>query len=155
MRVSRARATSRQPCANMRSRCVCDACAMLVRPPLQGIVLISDILRAELQADCSVLMGANVANDMASDAFCETTIGYTNDANGELFKLAYDDPALKVGTVKDTVGVELCGALKNIVAIGAGPRSAAVAAARAVNILTRARPRFGVCVYPRQALSTV
>ena len=82
MRVSRARATSRQPCANMRSRCVCDACAMLVRPPLQGIVLISDILRAELQADCSVLMGANVANDMASDAFCETTIGYTNDANG-------------------------------------------------------------------------
>ena len=39
---------------------------MLVRPPLQGIVLISDILRAELQADCSVLMGANVANDMGA-----------------------------------------------------------------------------------------
>jgi len=47
-------------------------------------------------------------------------IGYKDDANGELFRLAYDDPALKVGTVKDTVGVELCGALKNIVAIGAG-----------------------------------
>merc|ERR1719159_1141149 len=57
---------------------------------------------------------------MASDAFCETTIGYKDDANGALFKLAYDDPALKVGIVKDTVGVELCGALKNIVAIGAG-----------------------------------
>jgi glycerol-3-phosphate dehydrogenase len=40
--------------------------------------------------------------------------------NGELFKLAFDCPALKVGTVQDTVGVELCGALKNIVAIGAG-----------------------------------
>merc|ERR1719472_791683 len=86
----------------------------------KGIVLISDIIRSELSADCSVLMGANVANDMASDAFCETTIGYKDDANGELFRLAYDDPALKVGTVKDTVGVELCGALKNIVAIGAG-----------------------------------
>jgi len=85
-----------------------------------GIVLISDIIRRELNADCSVLMGANVANDMASDAFCETTIGYVDDANGALFKLAYDDPALKVGIVKDTVGVELCGALKNIVAIGAG-----------------------------------
>jgi len=86
----------------------------------EGIVLISDIIRAELKADCSVLMGANVANDMASDAFCETTIGYTSDEAGALFKLAYNDPALKVGTVKDTVGVELCGALKNIVAIGAG-----------------------------------
>jgi len=85
-----------------------------------GIVLISDIIRKELGADCSVLMGANVANDMASDAFCETTIGYVDPKNGELFKLAYNDPALKVGTVKDTVGVELCGALKNIVAIGAG-----------------------------------
>merc|ERR1719238_1431769 len=85
-----------------------------------GIVLISDIIRKEFNADCSVLMGANVANDMASDAFCETTIGYKDDANGELFKLAFDDPALKVGTVKDTVGVELCAALKNIVAIGAG-----------------------------------
>jgi len=86
----------------------------------QGIVLISDIIRKELNADCSVLMGANVANDMASDAFCETTIGYKDPKNGELFKLAYDDFSLKVGTVQDTVGVELCGALKNIVAIGAG-----------------------------------
>jgi glycerol-3-phosphate dehydrogenase (NAD+) len=86
----------------------------------QGVVLISDIIRRELSADCSVLMGANVANDMASDAFCETTIGYKDPANGELFRLAFDDPALKVGTVQDTVGVELCGALKNIVAIGAG-----------------------------------
>jgi len=85
-----------------------------------GVVLISDLLRQGLNADCSVLMGANVANDMASDQFCETTIGYKDAANGELFRLAYDDFSLKVGTVEDTVGVELCGALKNIVAIGAG-----------------------------------
>jgi len=65
-------------------------------------------------------MGANVANEMASDAFCETTIGYVDPANGELFRLAFDAPSFKVGTVQDTVGVELCGALKNIVAIGAG-----------------------------------
>jgi len=61
-----------------------------------------------------------VANEMASDAFCETTIGYVDPANGELFRLAFDAPSFKVGTVQDTVGVELCGALKNIVAIGAG-----------------------------------
>merc|ERR1712003_618830 len=86
----------------------------------KGIVLISDLLRSGLSADCSVLMGANVANEMASDAFCETTIGYKDATNGELFRLAFDAPSFKVGTVQDTVGVELCGALKNIVAIGAG-----------------------------------
>eukprot|EP00967_Tisochrysis_lutea_P024127 scaffold27680_cov33-Tisochrysis_lutea.AAC.4 len=89
-------------------------------PPYAGVVLISDLLREGLNADVSVLMGANVANDMAHDQFCETTIGYKDEKNGELFRLAFDAPALKVGTVKDTVGVELCGALKNIVAIGAG-----------------------------------
>merc|ERR1719198_1853660 len=86
----------------------------------EGIVLISDIIRTELGADCSVLMGANVANEMASDAFCETTIGYKDTTNGMLFQKAFDCPSFKVGTVQDTVGVELCGALKNIVAIGAG-----------------------------------
>merc|ERR1712060_773384 len=86
----------------------------------EGVVLISDLLRQGLDADCSVLMGANVANEMASDAFCETTIGYKDATNGELFRLAFDAPSFKVGTVQDTVGVELCGALKNIVAIGAG-----------------------------------
>merc|ERR1711920_358838 len=40
--------------------------------------------------------------------------------NGELFRLAFDAPSFKVGTVQDTVGVELCGALKNIMGIGAG-----------------------------------
>ena len=45
---------------------------------------------------------------------------WQNDANGILFQKAFDCPSLKVGIVKDTVGVELCGALKNIVAIGAG-----------------------------------
>jgi len=86
----------------------------------EGIVLISDLLREGLSADVSVLMGANVANEMASDAFCETTIGYVDPKNGALFQKAFDCPSFKVGIVQDTVGVELCGALKNIVAIGAG-----------------------------------
>jgi glycerol-3-phosphate dehydrogenase (NAD+) len=57
---------------------------------------------------------------MANDDFCETTIGYTDAANGALWKAAFHCPSFMVGTVPDTVGGELCGALKNIVAIGAG-----------------------------------
>lgn len=85
-----------------------------------GVVLISDIIRKELNTDCSVLMGANIAKEIGADQFCETTIGYKVPTNGELFRLAFNCTTFKVGTVQDTDGVELCGALKNIVAIGAG-----------------------------------
>jgi len=86
----------------------------------QGIVLISDLIRNDIGMDTSILMGANVANDMKTDAFCETTIGYTIEANGLLWQKAFNDTAFQVGMVQDPVGTELCGALKNIVAIAAG-----------------------------------
>ena len=41
----------------------------------EGLRLISDIIREKLEADVSVLMGANIANEVADEKFCETTIG--------------------------------------------------------------------------------
>jgi glycerol-3-phosphate dehydrogenase (NAD+) len=88
---------------------------------MQGVVLISDIIRKGLDGiDTSVLMGANVANEVAKEDFCETTIGYTNEKNGKAWQKLFNDTMFRVAIVEDTVGVELCGALKNIVAIGAG-----------------------------------
>ena len=51
-----------------------------------GLVLISDTIRKGLDIDVSVLMGANVANEVAADDFCETTIGYSegSEANGQI-----------------------------------------------------------------------
>lgn len=86
----------------------------------KGLVLISDIIRNGLDLDVSVLMGANVANDVARDQFAEATIGAKVSEHGEAFKDLFDTALFRVNVVTDTVGVELCGALKNVVAVGAG-----------------------------------
>eukprot|EP00288_Rhodomonas_lens_P013836 CAMPEP_0177710606 /NCGR_PEP_ID=MMETSP0484_2-20121128/11424_1 /TAXON_ID=354590 /ORGANISM="Rhodomonas lens, Strain RHODO" /LENGTH=461 /DNA_ID=CAMNT_0019222297 /DNA_START=45 /DNA_END=1430 /DNA_ORIENTATION=- len=85
-----------------------------------GVVLISDMIRKQLNMDVSVLMGANLAGEVAKGSFCETTIGYRVKRNGELLKLVFNDPLFRVGMAQDVDGVEVCGALKNVVALGAG-----------------------------------
>lgn len=86
----------------------------------KGLVVISDIIRKGLGCDVSVLMGANVANDVARDQFAEATVGSAVPENGELFKNLFDTALFRVNVVDDVMGVELCGALKNVVALGAG-----------------------------------
>lgn len=43
-----------------------------------GIDLISQIIKRHLKIDVSVLMGANLANEIAEEKFSETTIGKIN-----------------------------------------------------------------------------
>lgn len=40
-----------------------------------GLRLISDVIRGKLGIPIAVLMGANIANEVAEEKFCETTIG--------------------------------------------------------------------------------
>ncbi|XP_032503757.1 glycerol-3-phosphate dehydrogenase 1-like protein isoform X1 [Phocoena sinus] len=86
----------------------------------EGLKLISDIIREKMGIDISVLMGANIANEVAAGKFCETTIGSKVIENGLLFKELLQTPNFRITVVDDADTVELCGALKNIVAVGAG-----------------------------------
>lgn len=70
--------------------------------------------------DMSVLMGANVANEVAAGDFAEATIGCTNAANGLKWCKLFNTPDFAVTAVADVAGAELCGAMKNVVALGAG-----------------------------------
>merc|ERR1712124_233803 len=68
-------------------------------------------------------MGANVANEVAAGEFCEATLGLSDNMmqmhQSTLVKL-FDCQTFRVTAVDDIPGVELCGALKNVVALGAG-----------------------------------
>ena len=85
-----------------------------------GITLVSDIISNNLAIDCSVLMGANIAQGVAMDEFCESTIGYNIKDNALVFQRVFDTPYFRISIVEDVAGVELCGALKNVVAVAAG-----------------------------------
>ncbi|XP_056647997.1 glycerol-3-phosphate dehydrogenase [NAD(+)], cytoplasmic isoform X2 [Diorhabda carinulata] len=85
-----------------------------------GIDLISHIITRNLKIPCSVLMGANLAGEVADEKFCETTIGCSDITIGPLLRDIIQTDYFRVVVVDDEDTVEICGALKNIVACGAG-----------------------------------
>jgi len=92
--------------------------------------LISDVISKRLNLDCSVLMGANVAKHIAKRQLSESTLGCkdgsANDKNdskighAHLFSNLFNNSYFKIRAVNDYKSVELCGALKNIIALGVG-----------------------------------
>uniref|UniRef100_A0AAU8HQE0 Glycerol-3-phosphate dehydrogenase [NAD(+)] n=1 Tax=Glenea cantor TaxID=983541 RepID=A0AAU8HQE0_9CUCU len=85
-----------------------------------GIDLISHIITRHLKIPCAVLMGANLAGEVADEKFCETTIGCKDIQLGPVLRDIIQTNYFRVVVVDDEDTVEVCGALKNIVACGAG-----------------------------------
>ncbi|XP_058717357.1 glycerol-3-phosphate dehydrogenase [NAD(+)], cytoplasmic isoform X2 [Poecile atricapillus] len=85
-----------------------------------GLRLISDIIHEKLGIEMNVLMGANIAKEVAEEKFCETTIGCKNMKHGQMLKDLMQTPNFRVSVVQEADTVEICGALKNVVAVGAG-----------------------------------
>lgn len=85
-----------------------------------GLALISDVISGILDIPCHVLMGANLAAEVAEGQYCEATIGARNLKEGMLLKKLIQTDYFRIVVVDDAAAVELCGALKNIVAVGAG-----------------------------------
>ncbi|XP_060786912.1 glycerol-3-phosphate dehydrogenase 1a isoform X2 [Neoarius graeffei] len=85
-----------------------------------GLRLISEVIRDKLGISVSVLMGANIANEVADGNFCETTIGSKDKVHGALLKELMQTDHFRVTVVEEADVVEICGALKNIVAVSTG-----------------------------------
>jgi glycerol-3-phosphate dehydrogenase (NAD+) len=65
-------------------------------------------------------MGANLANEVADEKFCETTIGCKDKKMAPILRDLFQTPNFRVVVSDDVDAIEICGALKNIVACGAG-----------------------------------
>lgn len=73
----------------------------------KGLQLISNIIKDTLDIDVTVLMGANIANEIAQGEYCETAIGYRNRANAETFADLVQTRYFKVTLIDDVCGVEV------------------------------------------------
>jgi glycerol-3-phosphate dehydrogenase (NAD+) len=51
----------------------------------EHITLFADLISEKLGVSCSALSGANIAPEVARDRFSETTIGYKNKEEGEMW----------------------------------------------------------------------
>ncbi|KAI0227012.1 Glycerol-3-phosphate dehydrogenase [NAD(+)], cytoplasmic [Lamellibrachia satsuma] len=80
----------------------------------QGLNLISSVISKLLDIDCAVLMGANIAPEVARENYCEATIGCSNEANGKVLKDMFQTSYFRITVVDDVQTVEMCGALKTI-----------------------------------------
>jgi glycerol-3-phosphate dehydrogenase (NAD+) len=49
-------------------------------------------------------MGANVANEVAADQFCESTVGFASEDAGVAWQKLFDCPTFRVGKIKDVPG---------------------------------------------------
>ncbi|GIY33198.1 glycerol-3-phosphate dehydrogenase, cytoplasmic [Caerostris darwini] len=88
--------------------------------PGGGIALISDVLHDMLNIEVSVMMGANLAGEVAAGKFCESTIGCKDSQTGQMLKNLMQTDYFRIAVVEDIHTIEVCGALKNIVAVAAG-----------------------------------
>ncbi|XVF13987.1 hypothetical protein REPUB_Repub09cG0017600 [Reevesia pubescens] len=88
---------------------------------MEGPGMISTLISEQLGINCSVLMGANIANEIAVEKFSEATVGYRDNREiAEQWVQLFSTSYFMVTPVQDVEGVELCGTLKNVVAIAAG-----------------------------------
>lgn len=85
-----------------------------------GVVLMSDIIKRDLGMDVAILSGANIANEIAAGKFCESTIGYDNETTAIVWYELFNKKTFRISLINDTKGIQIFGAIKNVIALGAG-----------------------------------
>mmetsp|Transcript_6379 Transcript_6379/g.19796 ORF Transcript_6379/g.19796 Transcript_6379/m.19796 type:complete len:598 (-) Transcript_6379:3278-5071(-) len=91
-----------------------------MRIPPEGPQLISETVSRFLNVDCSVLMGAHITTGIAEQELSEAVVAYNDRQHAAVLQKLFQRDYFHVELVPDVAGAELCGTLKNIVALAAG-----------------------------------
>jgi glycerol-3-phosphate dehydrogenase (NAD(P)+) len=88
---------------------------------LEGDLRLSEVYRSEIpQADISVLSGPSHAEEVSRDIPTTVVIASDNKDTAEFLQNVFMTENFRVYTSDDIIGVELGGALKNVIALCAG-----------------------------------
>jgi glycerol-3-phosphate dehydrogenase (NAD+) len=88
----------------------------------EGPRLLSQMIHHELSlvTDVAVLMGANVASEVGNDEYVESTAACRNPDISNLVAEIFHSSCMQIDTCQDVATVEICGAVKNVIAMGGG-----------------------------------
>ncbi|XP_068156882.1 uncharacterized protein Gpdh3 [Drosophila tropicalis] len=122
------------------------------------IELYSQAISKQLKIPCYSMMCANSAMEMAQGKLCEITIGCNNAERARVMTTVFQTDNCKVVATDDVHGVELCGTLKDIIALGAGfidgLRLGDNARVAALHLGLKEMMRFVKTFYPTAKMST-
>ena len=79
-----------------------------------------DLFGAECSGHIGTLSGPSFAREVAAGMPTAVTVAAPDDTAAELMQQAFSAPTFRVYRSNDVVGVELSGAVKNVIAIAAG-----------------------------------
>lgn len=85
-----------------------------------GMIQVLEEVEPRITSRVAIMSGPNFAIEVAKRLPTLTVIASTNISVAQLLQQAFTTPNFKVYTQKDVLGVELGGALKNVIAVGVG-----------------------------------
>lgn len=85
-----------------------------------GLTMCGVLAEATAQASCAALSGPSFASEVARDIPTAIVAASADPATAARIQNLFSQPAFRVYTSPDVLGVELGGALKNVIAIAAG-----------------------------------
>ena len=106
------------PCLGERTPVVVLSKGVEAQTGLTMIGVLEDVLGHKERLAC--LSGPNHAEEVSREMYAATVVASTNETCAEYFQELFTTPYFRVYTSRDPIGVEICAASKNIVAIANG-----------------------------------